>query len=539
MQQDTQRRVCKGGHGALLAKSPTGGDGAARFDLACEGAMRNVLISSLILVSCGVLVTHVSDAAACGGCFHGAVEATPSVVTAHRMALSISPTRTVLWDQVEYSGNPSEFAWVLPVGAGAYIEESHDAWFEALEAVTATRVMSDVVNCANGTTVRQQEQSGGCGAPATMAEDGYAPGTNDAAKSQGRGADVTVEHQGTVGPYETVTLKSDDPTALRTWLVSNGYAIPSDIEPVLDAYVAEGAEFIALRLKPGTGVQQMTPVRVVTPGASPVLPLRMVAAGTGPQVSIVLYVISEGRFTTQNFEEARIDYGSLSWDWLTSRSNYAETRTAALAGGAWLTSFARRGAMTTQITTPDSSVAQYAVATTGQSYQSLGDLYFAQAAADDGEPATCVGASALAAPGLVVETCDVGGCSDEVDAALLECGLWTDLSAALIGMHPRDVWVTRLESELPRARLADDLVLQAATAQATVENWHVATKNQNPPCDTSASNASPQASDVESDDSGCVLGCSTRRPVLSNVTFLGVAAIAALSFFRRRSRKSR
>ena len=35
------------------------------------------------------------------------------------MALSISTQQTVLWDQIRYSGDPAEFAWVLPVRAGA------------------------------------------------------------------------------------------------------------------------------------------------------------------------------------------------------------------------------------------------------------------------------------------------------------------------------------------------------------------------------------------------------------------------------------
>ena len=53
------------------------------------------------------------------------------------------------------------------------------------------------------------------------------------------------------------------------------------ILPVIDAYVAEGFNFLALKLVPGQGVDSMRPVRVTTPGAAATLPLRMVAAGTG------------------------------------------------------------------------------------------------------------------------------------------------------------------------------------------------------------------------------------------------------------------
>src|SRR5262249_42642238 len=145
---------------------------------------------------------------------------------------------------------------------------------------------------------------------------------------------------GTVGPYETVTLKSTDPMALRSWLTSHGYNIPADIGPIIDAYVQAGSDFIALRLQPMAGIRQMTPVRVITPGASPILPLRMVAAGTGADVSIVLYVIAEGQYATLNFPAANIDYAQLSWTWSTESSNYATLRQNALAESGFLTSFA-------------------------------------------------------------------------------------------------------------------------------------------------------------------------------------------------------
>ena len=72
-------------------------------------------------------------------------------------------------------------------------------------------------------------------------------------------------HQGTVGPYDTVTLHANVPNALPSWLMANGYAIDPSVAPIIDAYVSEGFDFIALRMQPDTGVQQMKPVRVITP----------------------------------------------------------------------------------------------------------------------------------------------------------------------------------------------------------------------------------------------------------------------------------
>jgi len=91
-----------------------------------------------------------SDARACGGCFHPEDQPETTVVTGHRMAFSISTTQTVLWDQIQYAGNPKDFAWVLPGKPGARIEVANDAWFEALDAATTTRVVAPQLKVAEG-----------------------------------------------------------------------------------------------------------------------------------------------------------------------------------------------------------------------------------------------------------------------------------------------------------------------------------------------------------------------------------------------------
>src|SRR5258708_39391859 len=96
------------------------------------------LVRCAALAACAALMVDARDAQACGGCFHErpppSVVIDPSIVTDHRMAFSMSPVQTVLWDQVRYAGSPKDFAWVLPVKPGARVELSHDAWIAALDA---------------------------------------------------------------------------------------------------------------------------------------------------------------------------------------------------------------------------------------------------------------------------------------------------------------------------------------------------------------------------------------------------------------------
>src|SRR5687768_16396043 len=91
-------------------------------------------------------------ASACGGCFVPPPDAPQksTVVTAHRMALSISPEQTILWDQIRYAGAPDEFAWVLPVKQGARVEVATDAWFDVLDAATSPVVYPPDLSCPTG-----------------------------------------------------------------------------------------------------------------------------------------------------------------------------------------------------------------------------------------------------------------------------------------------------------------------------------------------------------------------------------------------------
>ncbi len=247
------------------------------------------------------------------------------MVTDHRMAFSVSTRQTVLWDQIEYSGNPSDFSWVLPVKTGTVVQASNDAWFEALDAMTTPTITGpshpcNSVGCASGKSL------------GFAAEDSTAFGG------------VEVLSQSVVGPYDTVTLRSTDPNALEHWLASNGYVLPDAMRPTISAYVSGGFDFIALRLQPGLGVQAMQPVRVVTQGADLSLPLRMVAAGVGATVGITLYVIGEGRYeAAAPFQNAVIVDLELFWYHVQNRSNYQELSQSLMAGNGgrtWITEFA-------------------------------------------------------------------------------------------------------------------------------------------------------------------------------------------------------
>jgi hypothetical protein len=435
----------------------------------------------------GAVVTP-RPARACGGCFHQPSPTQVTVVTGHRMVFSVSQQQTVLWDQIEYSGSPQDFAWILPVQAGATLQLSHDEFFSALDSLTDPVITGPSPNC-NGAG------GGGLGCGSASASGNFA-----SADYGGSGSSVQVVSQSVVGPYDTVTIQSTDPNAIYDWLNANGYATPDAMRPTIDAYVQGGFDFLAVRLAPGQGVQAMQPVRVVTQGAGLVLPLRMVAAGVGAQVGITLYVIGEGRYEAQNFANAVVQSSQLTWDPTQNQSNY-ETLAEQLMGsngGTWLTEFAEPTSLVGS-PSPQSGSSCTCSGTQGVGINCFGqptlpEAYYGQCTCPGLIPACSDAGSSPFEAGSAADAGDSGSPGDSGEptesGAGTSCGdpcnAFDDLSVALVGMDPTTTWVTRLRTILPPAALtANDLVLQASAGQTEVFNQLTASVYDDPsfsPC---------------------------------------------------------
>lgn len=361
-------------------------------------------------------LAEVRDATACGGDFQE--QSAVGVVDSHRMIVSISKTQTTLWDQIKYTGNPASFGWVLPTKGLVTIDVSSDALFSDLDQRTTVTVDVPPSPCVDPCSFGSGSSSGGSGG--------------------GNGGGPVVIAEKVVGPYQTVQLAGGDPVALTDWLATNGYVVPADIVPVIDAYVAEGFGFLAIKLLGGVGVDKMKPVRVTTPGAGLALPLRMVAAGTGNVTAISLWVLSEGRYEPTNFPSFEVVSSELVWDWKTNTSNYDALVKAGYTssnGLGWLVAGAvpfSGSIVTSELT----QLAQFDPLNSG-----YGDA---------------MGMGAVAAAQADVDT--------------------------LFGsLDPAAVWITRLEGQLPRVAFANDLVLGASASQNIAPFEHPIGKTVNPP----------------------------------------------------------
>lgn len=281
-------------------------------------SLRSLSLAAIAASLC-LAIAAPRRAEACGGCI-----APPDVATAvdsHRMIIALGPDKTILWDQIVYSGDPEDFVWVLPVPSPAVdIAVAPSAFMDELDFITAPRVSPRPGS--------PQPCFGCCSA-------GLSAGPPS--------DDVIVYNSEVVGPYETVTIGGDDPAALTTWLADHGYAIDPSIEPVLGKYADAGNAFVVLRLAPDQGVQHMEPVRVTYPGFMGTFPLEMVTVGARGLLDLTLWVIAEQRYEAANYGNVTVDREDLVFSWTTNESNYAEVfeQTIAGAGGrVWVTQHA-------------------------------------------------------------------------------------------------------------------------------------------------------------------------------------------------------
>jgi hypothetical protein len=472
------------------------------------------------------------EARACGGCIPPPAEI-ESLITDEKMILSISKDQTTLFDEIRYSGSPSSFAWVLPIRGTVTVGLSADVMFTTLDTLTASEVVQPTPNCPAGCYALggRGAGAGGSGGPGECA--GGACGTPS------NNGGVTVLAQEQVGPYETVQLESTDGSALFKWLNANGYPLPAADKPVVNAYVAEHFNFLALKLVPGKGVKTMQPVRVTSTGASISLPLHMVAIGTGPTTGITIWVVADGRWETQNFPTFTITDSELEWDWTTSSSNYETLRLskeAAFGGRGWqiessleLNQASFLGQVITNIQYNPTKAGLYTPVTTGPS--------------GDG------GTDAAGGKGAGSTDASAADASAAIEQAAME-----DIGVLFAGVAKPNARVTRMRSDVAHSALSADMYLQAASDQSEMTNIHTPEKQVGqPPCSCGVGSGGvggqgggdfggggagspPRAAPQESSSAGCNTTGSLDETSTTLVGLFALSGFVAVRL-RRRSRK--
>lgn len=231
-----------------------------------------------------------------------------------------------------YQGDPSEFAWVIPVPTtptGVIAHEDGSIFTDLDEATKPIFLRSFGVG----------RPGGGCGCAAG--------GGMGVLQDNG----VAVEASGQAGVFEWAALTSTGSDALLTWLEANGYSVPAEAEDVLDSYIQQGRHFLALRiaepeqiLETGDGRIEIPPIQFTCQTSERYYPMAISQVSAAETTEIRIYVIAEHRAAAANVANVLIDPRAVSQSPGTeSGTNYEALVTQATAqhgGRALVTEYA-------------------------------------------------------------------------------------------------------------------------------------------------------------------------------------------------------
>jgi hypothetical protein len=234
----------------------------------------------LALVACviGLGVMWAVAARACGG---GLVVAVPggAGADAQRIFFSVRGGTTDVISEIGVPATGSDYGVLLPVPAEPTLASQpvSSAELDALDSATAPRIF---LNSSSG-------DGGGIGCGCG--------GLSKNAAGGGSGA-VDVKAPVAIGPVTATALTGTTGDAVNAWLSQNGFAVPADQQPLVDAYSGAGRWFIAIRRTDAlaTGVASSVGIHFTLPVADRTLPLRFARMGAAAQVAFTVFVAAPG-----------------------------------------------------------------------------------------------------------------------------------------------------------------------------------------------------------------------------------------------------
>jgi len=287
--------------------------------------MRLWLSSALVVVlavSAGLATT--GTALACGGFF---CQNSPVDQNAERIIFTQNKDSTIsAYIQIQYTGLAADFSWILPLPSPIGPEDV-EVPEDAMAAFTELEVATDPVfipppmpQCAMQFRL---ETTLSLFAAAVSPVEIYASGE--------------------VGPYEFDVIGTQDPEALVGWLHQHNYRVTQEMEPLINVYVEEGFVFLAMRLLPDQGAQNVQPVKITYAAERPMVPLRLTAVAANPDMAVMIWFYADKQAMPVNYAEIHIPYEDLTFFSFGGSSNYRQLmgeRTDDFGGQAFITEYA-------------------------------------------------------------------------------------------------------------------------------------------------------------------------------------------------------
>jgi hypothetical protein len=268
---------------------------------------RSLLVAGGLAVALAAVDSH--DAVACG-CFTPPDPSVPVVQAGERILFSIDNGNVTAHIQIQYSGNASEFGWLLPLPSVPTLQLGTDELFANL--ISTTQPKYRLVTTYQGN----------CGFQPRGLQT-FGPGGGTAAPSVGNASvdgSSPLVIQDSIGPYDYAVLKADSQADMLQWLQDNRYFVPAGTDQTVSAYIHPGAYFLALKLRSGQSAGDLQPVVVNYPSDKPMIPIVLTSVAAQPNMGVQVWMLGEGRAIPVNYYHTVIN--DLAIDWGNAGQNY-------------------------------------------------------------------------------------------------------------------------------------------------------------------------------------------------------------------------
>lgn len=301
---------------------------------------RHALAAALALVTAtAVLTTQTQVARACGCLSPPAVTEGDYAVnqSSEQIIFEVEPGWVTAHVLIRYAGDPSQFAWIVPVPEVPELAISPLSAFGLLDRYTAPDVSVTTENiCPISEWTCAYNDQVSCGGWEQGADDNAGAGGASAADAGAGGGEppVTVIDEQVVGDYQTVTFRATEAAAATQWLRDNGFIVNETTSIYMESYVQANMVFVAAKLIPGAGVKAIKPLRMRYRADFPMVPLILTAVAAEPHLTVTSFIYSDKPFKPMGHPVVTIDPARIARD-TDGRTNYPAVlaRTIDEAGG--------------------------------------------------------------------------------------------------------------------------------------------------------------------------------------------------------------